>query len=274
MKVKNDGVEPFLKWAGGKRRLIDQIFPALPPLRSDSTYREPFLGSGALFFGLGHSKAVLSDLNSNLIETYAALRDCSDLVISSLRGLDPSKETYYRVRNSRPRTPHTRAAKFIYLNKTCFNGLYRVNLHDEFNVPFGAHGPNVVVRDHKQLTAASEALRGTELLSSDFETALSDAVVGDLVFLDPPYTTAHSQNGFIEYNARVFSWEDQRRLASVARSLAKNNVSVAITNAAHPSITRLYPRSVFERTTLSRWNTMAADSKKRFKGTEVLFVSR
>lgn len=263
-------LEPFLKWAGGKRLLLDQILPHINATSSRKTYFEPFLGGGAVFFALSPSRAVLSDSNEALIDTYAAVRDYVETVIDRLRHFPYSESDYYRIRDSKPRTAAGRAARFIYLNKTCFNGLYRENLDGEFNVPFGRHGSQPLTCDRAQLRGASAALKGTTLKKLDFEEAVGPARSGDVVYFDPPYVVSHTENGFVEYNARIFSWEDQERLAELARNLAAEGVHVVVSNADHGSIRKLY--SGFHIQRLVRWSTMAASKTKRFATSELLLI--
>lgn len=262
---------PFVKWAGGKRLLIPQLIGHLPVQPEGRRYFEPFLGGGAMFFALAPDRAILSDLNEELVDVFRTVRDDVDAVIAALRPMKYDEATYYSVRASKPRKAATRAARFIYLNKTCFNGLYRVNTKGEFNVPFGRH-TNVLVCDELQLLAASEALAVTDLSVADFGLTARRAREGDLMYFDPPYTTAHTNNGFIEYNQRVFSWEDQRRLARVALGLVERGVLVAISNADHPSITALYESDRFLINRIQRPSTMAGNSKHRFVATELLIV--
>jgi DNA adenine methylase len=265
-------VKPFLKWAGGKRQLVDRLLPLIPAPKQHGTYFEPFLGGGAIYFARPSKPAVLSDSNLELMDVYRAVRDNVDSVIKSLRNLKFGEDEYYRVRSSRPRESHTRAARFIYLNKSCFNGLYRVNLKGRFNVPFGSHPGNHVVCDVDQLRRASEALQGAELKTKDFEEVVTCAKVGDTVYFDPPYTTSHSNNGFIEYNARVFTWADQFRLAQLSLSLVKRGVNVAVSNAEHESIRSLYESPLFDIHLLTRSSTMASSPKKRRMTSELLIV--
>jgi DNA adenine methylase len=267
-------VDPFLKWAGGKRFLIETLVSSLPPLAAEGTYFEPFVGGGAVFFALQPESAQLSDSNPYLIETYEAVRDDVERVIGYLKSFKTSAAAYYDIRRSRRRNAYSRAARFIYLNKLCFNGLYRENLAGEFNVPFGRHPKNHVVCDESQLRDASEALRGATLRTCDFEVAVEGAGAGDLVYFDPPYITGHRNNGFVEYNADVFSWDDQTRLARVAGELIDRGARVGVSNAMHASITRLYRRHAsLTRVEIPRWSTMAGSPTKRFRTKEVLFVS-
>jgi len=269
-----DRAEPFVKWAGGKRLLIPQLLPHFPSLIK-GRYFEPFLGGGAVFFSLKPASAFLSDVNSELLDTYATVRTAIDEVIAELSLLPHNKKTYYAVRRSRPPTAAARAARFIYLNKTCFNGLYRVNLAGEFNVPYGRHGRSLVVCDAAQLRAASMVLRNAELATADFAEAVSGAQDGDVVYFDPPYTVAHSNNGFIEYNAKVFAWQDQSRLAALAEALVARGVLVLISNADHPSIARLYGAfKHFDIHRLFRFSTMAGSALKRGATSELLIVGK
>jgi DNA adenine methylase len=265
--------EPFLRWAGGKRLLLQSILPKLPSFAAGGRYFEPFLGGGAVFFALRPAHASLSDLNEKLIQTYRSVRDEPDAVIEVLSGLENSRDQYYRIRGWAPRVPAKRAARFIYLNKTCFNGLYRENLAGEFNVPYGRQAYETLVCDREQLDAASEALQGASLRSIDFVAAVREARRGDFVYFDPPYITGHQNNGFVEYNARVFSWADQHRLRAAAGRLIGRGVSVAISNSSHSSIRRLYADEPgFRIHRLKRQSTMASRIDQRFETSELLIV--
>jgi DNA adenine methylase len=265
--------EPFLKWAGGKRLLLPQLLPLIRRPDNRRTYYEPFVGGGAVFFALRPRRAILADSNPNLIQAYEAVRDQVDQVVSALRRLRHCEAEYYRVRSSKPREAHTKAARFIYLNKTCFNGLYRENLDGVFNVPFGRHETSLVTCDVGQLLAASGALATASLRVADFEETVSTARAGDVVFFDPPYTTAHSNNGFIEYNASVFSWQDQFRLSGLVEKLIDEGVHVVMSNADHHSIRELYEsKKRITIHTLERWSTIAGKSTKRFPTSELAIV--
>jgi DNA adenine methylase len=266
--------EPFLKWAGGKRSLLPQLLPLLPRLSPNGTYYEPFLGGGALFFALGPERSVLSDTNPELIETFVAVRDDPIRVLRVLTQLHYSKEDYYRIRSKVPLNPWQKAARFIYLNKTCFNGLFRVNFSGRFNVPFGSHGEGLVVCDRPQILAASRALRGATLRARDFEQAVASAVRGDLVYFDPPYTRAHRNNGFVEYNALVFKWPDQKRLAELGAQLVDRGVNIAISNANHRSIRALYKDERFVIHRIGKWSTIAGNPANRFPTSEVLITGK
>jgi DNA adenine methylase len=229
--------KPLFRWPGGKRRLAPEILKRFPA--TYARYFEPFLGGGAIFFALRPRQATLSDNNPDLINCFIQLRDRPDEVTDWLASTDKDENTYYEVRASLPDNAVARAARLIYLATLSFNGIYRVNLQGAFNVPYG-HRPHLDTANKRRIERISESLKGTELLTCDFAQALPDAKADDVVYLDPPYTVAHSNNGFLKYNARIFSWEDQQRLAILARSLVSRGCHVVISNAAHPSITALY----------------------------------
>src|SRR6266404_6331393 len=190
-----DGCLPFLKWAGGKRWFAARYLDLLPT--QFGRYIEPFLGSGALFFALNPAKAILADLNVDLIETYLAIQKDWKRVANLLDKyqLAHSKEFYYLVRSSQPRSLHSRAARLIYLNRTCWNGLYRVNVRGRFNVPVGTKQNVVLASD--DFCRISLMLSRVSLVASDFESVICRARRGDLIFAGPPYFTALSQNGFL-----------------------------------------------------------------------------
>jgi DNA adenine methylase len=259
---------PFLRWAGSKRGLLRPLVQVLPS--RFRTYREPFMGSGSLFFALEPTNAVLSDSSPDLIETFDAVRGGVDAIVRHLKPLKPDSDLFYRIRRKRSRGPFKRAAEFIYLNKTGWNGLYRVNSKGQFNVPYGRPKTDNIA-DYGNLRACSKALAraGVQLRCSDFEDALRDVGSGDLVFLDPPYVTRHNNNGFVDYNEKLFSWVDQTRLASLALSLADDGVSVIVMNAAHEELKELYPS--FKFVGFERASTLASDPTKRGTVTEGIF---
>jgi DNA adenine methylase len=261
---------PFLKWAGGKRWFVSRFLGIVPT--HFGRYFEPFLGSGALFFALEPRRAVLSDLNSDLIDTFSAIKEHWKAVTSVLRTYNRlhSTEFYYQIRRSSPRSKATRAARFIYLNRTCWNGLYRVNINGEFNVPVGTR-ENVVL-DSDDFGRASLLLKRASIMSSDFESVISRARRGDLIFADPPYVTAHSQNGFLKYNERLFSWDDQVRLMACLSKAKRNGAQVLATNADTPSIRKLYEKSFTVRA-VTRCNAIASSPSHRGKVSELLITS-
>lgn len=263
-------MKPFLKWAGGKRWLFESGQFSMPKVRG--RYIEPFLGGGAVFFATRPKKPVLSDANARLIELYTVIRDELEEFESILKAhaLAHSKDYYYSLRSKRLRRPVTRAAQFLYLNRTCWNGLYRENRKGKFNVPIGTK--NTVIFESDDFCAWSECLQGAELYHRDFEVALDEAQEGDFVFLDPPYTVRHNLNGFIKYNQNIFAWEDQIRLRNSIERAALRGVSFAMTNADHESIRELY-YGCGRQKKLSRHTIIAGSSAHRSQSTELLIFS-
>jgi DNA adenine methylase len=257
---------PLIKWAGGKRRLLADIQQFAPG--NFHKYFEPFLGSGALFFSLVPTAARLSDANRELIEMYVEVRDNVEKVIDALRRLRNCEEDYYRVRAAVPRTQAGKAARLIYLCTLSFNGIYRQNLKGEFNVPYGFK-TNLKHYDIERLREVSTQLQGREIMHLDFGRAVKDAQRGDFVYFDPPYTVAHGNNGFVKYNAKIFSWDDQKRLARTALRLRSLGCHVIVSNADHSSIRELYPD--FNLHLIERFSVMAASSDFRRPVRECLF---
>ena len=260
-------LKPLLRWAGGKSWLVQRLRSLLPP--NIGTYYEPFLGGGSFFFNLLPENAVLSDLNERLVETYEVLRDHPDELTSILGNWSNSETTFYFIRNRDFPNKVYRAAQFIYLNRTCWNGLYRVSRAGNFNVPFGYHGRQVFDPGH--LHEISGALQNSRLISGDFARSVSEAREGDVIYFDPPYTTRHSKNGFLQYNKNLFSWEDQERLGKVAVVLAERGCHVVVTNASYRPILTLYPG--FRHEIVPRSSVLAAKPEYRQRVTEFLLYS-
>ena len=230
--------EPFLRWAGGKRWLAAAGLSRFP--KNFSRYIEPFLGSGAIFFALNPQRAILSDSNSELIATYKAIRKNWRKVerLLEAHGSNHSKKYYYEVRSSSPTNGYERAARFIYLNRTCWNALYRVNRKGKFNVPIGTRSR--VTSDSDNFQSIARRLRRARLICCDFEKAIRKAHKGDLVYADPPYTINHGLNGFRKYNQHLFDWDDQIRLRDSLTCAMDRGACVCISNAWHSSILELY----------------------------------
>ena len=262
---------PFLKWAGGKKYLLPKILPHLPA--TFRNYHEPFMGGAALFFALGPQRACLSDVNAHLVDTFVTARDQVEDLILILDRMPIEERFYYEVRASRPADILERAARFIYLNKTCWNGLYRENSKGDFNVPFGqrAKHASLVVCEPEKLRAASKRLQGVNIRKAHFRHAALQASAGDLVYFDPPYTVSHNNNGFIEYNASIFSWQDQQRLAGIAKDLRRKGCHVVISNADHEAIRTLYKD--FNQTQITRSSTIASNKVNRKLVTELVISS-
>lgn len=231
-------MQPFLKWAGGKRWLFTKEFvAALPP---HTRYVEPFLGGAAGFFALKPEQALLSDVNGELINLYKVVRDSASELRATLSAHQRlhSEDHYYDVRSNSPSDPIEQAARTLYLNRTCWNGLYRLNKMGKFNVPIGTK--TKIVLDTDDFDEASARLASAELSVCDFEETLNRTSEGDLVFIDPPYTVMHNMNGFVKYNENIFKWEDQIRLKDASRRAVDRGATVIITNADHPSLVTLY----------------------------------
>jgi DNA adenine methylase len=266
--------QPFLKWPGGKRwaapAIASLIREALSP---EGTFFEPFVGGGAIFFYFRPCRAVLADVNAELVETYQAVRDAGQAVLRALRRLKVSEEEYYRIRATKPRRLVTRAARFLYLNRTAFGGVYRLNRNGAFNVPYGGGDRTpALLWKTGLLEAASVALAGVDLRHSDFEAIVDEAGLGDVVYCDPTYTVAHDNNGFRRYNERNFSWADQERLARAAERAVGRGATVLVSNAHHDSIAELY--ADVEVHTLRRKSRMSAKPDKRRDVSEYLLVLR
>jgi len=238
-------VHPFLKWAGGKTQLLAPIGAALPdPV--EGTYHEPFLGSGAVFFHLRatgrlRGRAVLSDANEALVGTFLAVRDRVDEVVAALavHRAAHSEEHYYGVRAATPRSPAAGAARFIYLNKTCYNGLWRVNRSGAFNVPMGRYR-NPPILDEPNLRAASAALADVDLHVETFPKALARVRRGGVVYLDPPYEPLTKTANFTSYTRERFGREDQEALADGCLGLRKRGAFFLLSNHDTPWLREVY----------------------------------
>lgn len=258
---------PFLKWAGGKRWFVKNHEDLLP--KKFNTYYEPFLGSAAVFFHLEPKEAVLSDANPHLIECYQAIKDDWRLVVRYLKEHQRKheKDYYYEIRAKQFNSRFTRAAKFIYLNRTCWNGLYRENLKGIFNVPIGTK--TKVLLDSDDFEETSKILSNADLNHCDFSETISKAEAGDFIFVDPPYTVAHNNNGFVKYNQNIFSWEDQERLKDNLIEAKKRGAIILLTNADHKSIEELYEKQGSQRS-LDRSSVISGKNKGRSSTSELL----
>jgi DNA adenine methylase len=259
---------PFLKWAGGKRWFAGKharFFPA-----NYNLYIEPFLGGGSVYFYLQPERALLGDTNGELIITYSSVRDnwmkIQELLIEHQKNHNESY--YYQIRDLVPTDIIKRAARLIYLNRTCFNGIYRVNLQGKFNVPKGTK--DTVLFETDDFERISKLLSTSEIRTSDFEVLIDEARQGDLIFADPPYTVRHNQNGFIKYNEKLFSWNDQIRLADSLSRARSRGAKVISTNANHYLLRELYEERGFEIETVSRYSSISADPSKRSQYEEII----
>lgn len=261
--------KPFLKWAGGKNWFVKHLASIIGEL-DFQTYHEPFLGGGSVFFYLGPNAAVLSDTNEDLITAYEGLRDDVEGVIDLLENWHVNESEYYKIRQTKFTDNTHLAARFIYLNRTSFNGIYRVNRKGVYNVPYG-HNDNYQF-DFKRLRESSASLQGARIGVADYEAALKTVTQGDLVFLDPPYTVAHNNNGFIEYNKKLFSLDDQHRLRACIDKLRENGAFFILTNAAHQTIGDIFD-GCGARLELSRYSTLGGKHARRQSISEYVFTN-
>jgi DNA adenine methylase len=253
---------PFIKWAGGKRQLLPALIEHVP--RKYGRYFEPFVGGGALFFALAPPSAVLADMNQRLIRTYKGVRDHVDTVIRLLARYPHDAKFFYRLRENDvdSRSDAEVAAWFIYLNKTAYNGLYRVNGGNHYNVPFGRYAnPNIC--DERTLRSCSAALAGVEPIIADFEVAVAKAKRGDFVYFDPPYVPLSATSSFTAYTSGAFGEAEHLRLRDTARKLKKRGVRVLLSNSSAPFVRDLYERD-FEIFEVSA--TRAVNSKPAARG--------
>lgn len=271
---------PFLKWAGGKTQLLPEILPRLPARMN--TYYEPFIGGGAVFFALAREgrfkQAVLSDRNAGLIETYTVVRDYLPALIDELeehQRFATDADYYYEVRAlaTAGLNPVQRAARMIFLNKTCFNGLYRVNKRGLFNVPFGKYAKPRVLNE-AALTAASGALQGVQLLVSDFKTVASQARAGDTVYFDPPYVPLSSSSSFTAYHNSPFGPKEHAQLASLARECMERGVNTLLSNSDCPETRALYEGLRFTSVQASRAINAKASGRGRISELLVTGLTR
>ena len=265
------GSDPFLKWPGGKRWLAPIIVPYFKSSRA--RYVEAFLGGGAIFFALEPNRALLADANADLIACYAAIRTSPKAIINRLRSMPISESVFKEVRASTPTGSIRKAVRLLYLNRLSFNGIYRVNRAGAFNVPFGPKPGTELCRPNL-IYGCSLALRKAELLCGDFRETLSRTRITDLVYLDPPYTVAHNNNGFRRYNESIFSWQDQQDLADWSNRFAARGGRVIVSNAWHSDVVDLYSPGLFAKRRFDRFSPMAASPAARGQRSELLAVSR
>ena len=247
-KILSSVPKPFVKWAGGKRQLLPVITNHIP--KKFERYFEPFLGGGAVFFHLfSHEKQTkwfISDLNSDLILSYVTVRDrvkelISELELHSNNYFKNPSTYYYKIRESNPKGQIEKVSRLIFLNKTCFNGLYRVNSKGKFNVPLGKYvHPNII--NEENLLAVSEVLQTKEISikCQDFEDALKNTSAGDFVYLDPPYQPVSTTANFTSYTDADFDYGDQKRLYAKFKALDKKGVKVLLSNSRSKEILRLF----------------------------------
>lgn len=261
--------KPFLRWAGGKNWLVKHLLNFVP--ENFHNYHEPFLGGGAIFLAINpKKKSFLSDLNPELIATYEALKTSVNAIIEVLRHYKNSEHFYYWIRGEQFDDPVKKASQFVFLNQTSFNGIYRVNLKGVYNVPYGHRTKPFL--DENTLRTVSEKLKDAELFSGDFTKVMHNIERNDLVFLDPPYVVSHNSNGFIKYNQRLFSLDDQYRLSSLIDFVKSKGAYYVLTNAAHKKILEIFDKN--DRVVaLERANLIGGLRAHRGRTTEYIFTN-
>ncbi|HEX2879449.1 MAG TPA: DNA adenine methylase [Polyangiaceae bacterium] len=266
---------PILKWAGGKSRLVPRILQLLPERME--TYYEPFAGGAAVLFSLAHAqrfeRAVLSDRNRDLVDVYRAVKTKVRSLIGLLETYSHNRDEYYRIRALDPATLDLveRAARIIYLNRTGYNGLYRVNSSGRFNVPFGRY-KDPKFCDPPRLLAAAQVLKPVRLEVADFEEICSQAKAGDGVYFDPPYLPVSRTSSFAAYHHETFSTEDHERLARAFARLEAKGVATLLSNSSTPVSKKLYKNFKCQTVLVTR----PINSRASGRGTvpELLVVSR
>lgn len=267
--------QPFLRWAGGKRKLVESLIRSFPSSFSNSKndFYEPFVGGGALMLALGDkslpvyvsgNRLLINDSNPDLVATYFAIRDDAQTLIKKLEVLarDVSKKAFLRVRADQPRDDVSRAARFIYLNKTCFNGLWRVNSKGKFNVPWGQL-KNPKILDSENLWAVHTRLQGAHISTGPYQSALESARKGDLVYLDPPYIPLSASSSFSKYAKEDFGILDQYALAGVIDGLTSRGVYVILSNSDTPLTRKIFGDSLaLHQISVQRTISARASSRK------------
>lgn len=274
--AKNKLAQPFLKWAGGKRQLLPEIRKYVP--QKFKTYYEPFVGAGAVLFDIQPRKAVINDINLELINTYKVITTNIDELIEHLHRHKNDEKHYYKVRDLdrtegfKQLSPVERAARIIFLNKTCFNGLFRVNSQGQFNVPYGKYkNPNIV--NETVLRAVHHYLNSNDVSihNEDFKTVVAKASKGDFIYFDPPYHPVSDTSSFTGYSLDGFNKDDQIRLRDTFAELDSKGCKVLLSNSATDFIKDLYSDFHIEIVSASR--SINSVASKRGKIDEVLVMN-
>jgi len=269
--MNNRKLAPFLKWPGGKRWFISKYCDLIPTQYNH--YFEPFIGGGSVFFRLLPDSATISDINPELINLYITMRDNPDDLKEVLlyHQYRHCKDYYYSVRACETLENIEKAGRFLYLNRTCYNGMYRVNQQGKFNVPIGTK--DNCTYDLNLFTEYSNALKGVRICTSDFGTIIKEAGNKDLIFVDPPYTIAHNQNSFIKYNEHLFTWADQERLLNELNAAKTRGAMIFATNANYRTLREMYIEHGFYVRVIERYSAISGKSDKRGKQEELLITS-
>ena len=261
-QLSTTATKPILKWAGGKTQMLPDLLPKVPT--SYGRYIEPFFGGGALFFSLCPEKAIIADSNPELINLYRQVADNVESVIFYLKQYENTSEIFYSVRSldweqlSKPEA----AARTLFLNRTCYNGLYRVNKKGQFNVPYGKY-KNPKICDTEALYAASSALKKAEIICGDYSLVLEHyAQPGDFIFLDPPYLPISEYSDFKRYTKEQFYEEDHVELAKEVIRLHEKGCHILLTNSNHPLVHQLYEQYKIEVIQTKRHISCHGDTRK------------
>ncbi|MFQ5440976.1 MAG: DNA adenine methylase [Nitrosopumilaceae archaeon] len=270
--------KPFVKWAGGKRQLIPILNKNLP--KTMGTYFEPFLGGGALLFHIlidrEGQKCGISDLNSDLVLAYTTIRDKPESLIESLKNHNQnyqkdSKSYYYSIRETNPKSAVEKTSRLIFLNRTCFNGLYRVNSKGKFNVPLGRYSnPNIV--NEENILSVSQVLqsRKISIKCRDFESVFTDAKKGDLVYFDPPYQPVSKSANFTSYTNKSFTSDDLKRLAKLCLRLDSKGCKVMLSNSHSQEVSDMFTDNKWKIKKIEANRSINSNSKKRTGHYELL----
>lgn len=270
IKNTRPNTKPFLRWAGGKNWLVKHLDTIIPN-NGFKNYHEPFLGGASIFLSLQpHNNSFLSDLNKDLIDTYIAVQNDTEKIIQVLGTYNNSEDFYYYLRDKEFQDPIERAAKFVFLNQTSFNGIYRVNLKGVYNVPYGHRTKDFL--EPEILRQVSHSLRKATLFHGDFLLTQQNIKKNDLVFLDPPYTVSHNDNGFIKYNQKLFSLDDQERLSKLIDFIKRKDAFYVLTNATHTTILEIFEKGDLL-IPLQRANLIGGTKAIRGHTTEYIFTN-
>ena len=258
----------FLKWAGGKNWFVRDQINRVP--QHYNRYIDPFLGGGSLYFYLEPQQAIINDINEELITTFRAIRDNWQDVERNLKihARKHSQEYYYLVRKRKTQKDTTTAARMIYLNRTCFNGIYRVNTQGNFNVPIGTHTNVLLPTDEFQ--KRSNILQNAHVVCEDFEPIINMARHHDFLFCDPPYAVINEDHRFVGYTQQTFDWNDQIRLAHALKRARLRGVKIIMTNVNHPAVKDLYQDTNFILEEVTRFSSIAGGKKGRQQYSELI----
>lgn len=259
----------FIRWAGGKSWLVPYVQNLIQDLEYNN-YFEPFMEGASIFFSIKKkNKCSLSDLNAELVNAFVEVRDNVDAVTKYLKSYSSDSDSYYRIRALEPTIETEKAARFLYLNATSYNGLYRVNKQGKYNVPYGQKN---IKYNFERLYDVHQKLQGVCLNNWDFDEIRPYVETGDLIFLDPPYTVSRKENGFIEYNATLFSLDDQIRLAKLIDFIQERGAYYILTNAAHETIWEIF-KDRGRTVTLERNSLIGGKNAFRGKVQEYIFTN-